>query len=104
MKPVVVTGFITIGSRALSLAPRNDERKRKRNAVRRCSVTTATCVAARTLRVRTTSGVPPQLLPEGVIVPEAQLGPGFSGQTLKAAGDLPASAGPGCSEHLARRS
>ena len=63
-------------------APRNDEeKKRKRNAVRRCSVTTAALRAAALPHPRgggsTTSGVPPQLLPKGVVVPKAQLGPGF---------------------------
>jgi hypothetical protein len=108
INPVVdETGSITIGFLALSLrakrsnrgplaprsessrpgllrcfAPRNDERrKRKRNAVRRCSVTSAALRAAALPhphgRGSTSSGVPPRLLPKGVVVPKAQLGPGF---------------------------
>jgi len=73
MNPVVVTGFIKIGSwcspgwvqrnpgaafklfarpriSLCSIRATTKKRKGKRNAVRRCSVTTATCVAAHALR------------------------------------------------------
>jgi hypothetical protein len=111
MNPVVdETGFITIksSSRSLDGAKRNpgrsisfdaapdytpfhpgyeERKKRKRNAVRRCSVTTATCgLRHAPYGARTSSGVPPRLLPKGVIVPKAQLRPGFTRQAPKVAG------------------
>src|SRR5580700_10929389 len=74
---------------SLNAAPdfiRATRKKRKRNAVRRCSVTTAAFgLRHAPYGARTTSGVPPRLLPKGVIVPKAQLGPGFPGQTPKLA-------------------
>jgi hypothetical protein len=76
---------------------KNEKRKRKRNAVRRCSVTTAALrAAARTqLRARTASGVPPRLLPEGLTHPKAQLGPGFARPAPVDGGGIPPGAGPG---------
>src|SRR5580704_11525621 len=66
---------------SLNAAPdfiRATKKKRKRNAVRRCSVTTAAFgLRHAPYGARTSSGVPPRLLPKGVVVPKAQLGPGF---------------------------
>ena len=92
---------------SLNAAPdfiRATKKKRKRNAVRRCSVTTAAFgLRHAPYGARTSSGVPPRLCPKGVVVPKAQLGPGFV-DTITESGACTASAVSTYSEHLARRS
>ena len=62
-----------ISLRSIRATKETKERKRKRNAVRRCSVTTAALRAAALPhphgRDSTPSGVPPRLLPEGLTHP-----------------------------------
>jgi hypothetical protein len=83
------------------------KRKRKRNAVRRCSVTTAALRAAARILVRGCARLPAfhrGSRPRDSCIPRLSFGPGFAGQAPKIGRELPPGAGPGYSEHLARRS
>ena len=73
--PAVVTGILTINALSHDVSVR---RKGKRNADKRCSRKPPHLAVRRApCKARSPIGVPPRLLPKGVIVPKAHPGSGF---------------------------
>jgi hypothetical protein len=75
----------TLQGRTKEIRKRNAGRRRVSSAPARAGRATkrAAC-AAPSLRARSPAGVPPRLLPKGVVVPKAQPGPGFVGAMTSA--------------------